>query len=152
MPVPHLYEPSPGGLFDVAPSSKRERGSRDGHKWDPDAGAEWHAPVAAGPSVAPPVPGIREGLEGREPGPDHENYLTRHEQKRAWKAEKQGVKYERRRVKRAVRFEKRAAKYERRQRRRELKVARRAEGHTRRDDLWKLLVFFHGPRRETGQS
>jgi len=62
------------------------------------------------------------------------------------------MKYERRRMKRAARFEKRAVKYERRQRKRELKTARRAEGRTRGDDLWKLLIFPHGARRETGQS
>jgi len=146
MPVPHLYEPSPNGTFGVGPSSKHE------HGWDHNAEAGWRAPGIAGPSTAPPVPGMRGGLEGREPGPGHENRLTRHEQKRARKAEKRGVKYERRRMKRAVRFEKRAAKYERRQRRRELRAARRAEGRARRDDLWKLLIFSHGPRRETGES
>jgi len=148
MPVPHITEPSPGGFFGGGSLKERGCGDRGGRGKYHNPGAGWCAP---GPSTVPPIPGLRSGLEGG-PGPSHEKYSSRHEQKRAWKVEKRGMKYERRRMKRAARFEKRATKYERRQRKRELKATRRAEGRTGGDDLWKLLIFFHGARRETGQS
>ena len=148
MPVPHLCEPSPGGTFGAGPSSKCEDVDCGKRGWDQNAEAEWRAPGTASSSTAPPVLGMRSGMEGRKPEPGYEDHLTRHERRRAWAAEKRGMRCERRRVKRAVGSEKRAAKYERRQRRRESKAARHAEGRTGRDDLWKLLIFFHGPRRE----
>jgi len=152
MPVPHIGEPSPGRPFNGGSSKERGCGGRGGRGQHHNTRAGWCAPGTAGPNTVPPIPGLRGGLEGGEPGPSHEKYSTRREQKRAWKVEKRGMKYEHRRMKRAARFERRAVKHERRQRKRELKVARRAEGRTGGDDLWKLLIFFHGARGETGQS
>lgn len=53
------------------------------------------------------------------------------------------MKYERRRYKRAL-------KHERRQRKWEAKAAmRRGEGHSK--EAWKLIISFHGARREVGE-
>jgi hypothetical protein len=75
----------------------------------------------------------------------HERRQERRAEKKAWRAEKRGMKYEHRRMKRAMRHEKL-------QRRLEARATRYGEESSRGVKPWKLIISYHGARRETGQS
>ena len=120
-------------------------GGRGGPGFYPRGRGGWDAPGTAGPSTVPPDAGIDRGLEGKEHGHVKGKSPAYREQKRAWKAEKRGMKHERRRIKREIR-------HERRQRKWEARAIRHASGTSRKDEPWKLIISFHGARKETGQS
>lgn len=110
----------------------------------------WCAPGVPGPSTMPSgggdpreFPAYRDQKEVWK-AHKQECKQERRAEKGAWKAEKRGMKHEHRRMKRAM-------KHERRQRRQEARATRCGEGGSQGVKPWKLIVSYHGARRETGQ-